>query len=95
VNRASSGDFRFNFDKPSADLAVLVNHHLTENQVQVGFSYKIDTFAPAPVVANFQRAVLCGLAMTGGARRRVRFVGKAFRQPMHVMHVEDGLSRSG
>jgi outer membrane immunogenic protein len=30
-----------------------VNHHLTENQVQVGFSYKFDAFAPAPVVAKY------------------------------------------
>jgi len=28
-------------------------HHFTENQVQVGFSYKFDTFAPAPVVAKY------------------------------------------
>ena len=30
-----------------------VRHHLTENQVQAGFSYKFDSFAPAPVVAKY------------------------------------------
>ncbi len=30
-----------------------VRHHLTQNQVQVGFSYKFDTLAPAPVVAKY------------------------------------------
>jgi outer membrane immunogenic protein len=30
-----------------------VDHHLTENQAQVGFSYKFDTFAPTPVVAKY------------------------------------------
>ncbi len=33
--------------------SVTVQHHLTENQVQVGFSYKFDSFAPAPVVARY------------------------------------------
>lgn len=28
-------------------------HHLTESQVQVGFSYKFDGWAPAPVVAKY------------------------------------------
>jgi outer membrane immunogenic protein len=30
-----------------------VRHHLTENQVQAGFSYKFDTWAPYPVVAKY------------------------------------------
>ncbi|MFZ0494769.1 MAG: outer membrane protein [Methylocella sp.] len=30
-----------------------VRHHLTENQVQAGFSYKFTPFAPAPVVAKY------------------------------------------
>jgi outer membrane immunogenic protein len=30
-----------------------VRHHLTEHQVQGRFSYKFDTFAPAPVVAKY------------------------------------------
>ena len=29
------------------------HHHFTQNQVQVGFSYKFDTFAPVPVVAKY------------------------------------------
>ena len=28
-------------------------HHLTENQVQVGFSYKFDTWPPSPLVAKY------------------------------------------
>jgi outer membrane immunogenic protein len=31
----------------------IVRHHLTENQVQAGFSYKFDSLAPAPVVAKY------------------------------------------
>jgi outer membrane immunogenic protein len=30
-----------------------VRHHLTENQVQAGFSYKFTPFVPAPVVAKY------------------------------------------
>jgi outer membrane immunogenic protein len=30
-----------------------VRHHLAENRVQVGFSYKFDTYHPAPVVAKY------------------------------------------
>jgi outer membrane immunogenic protein len=30
-----------------------VQHNWTQNQVQVGFSYKFDTFAPAPAVAKY------------------------------------------
>jgi outer membrane immunogenic protein len=29
------------------------NRHLQENQVQGGFSYKFDTYAPAPVVSKY------------------------------------------
>ena len=31
----------------------IVRHHETNNRVQAGFSYKFDTFAPAPVVARY------------------------------------------
>jgi outer membrane immunogenic protein len=30
-----------------------VQHHFTENQVQAGFSYKFDSWTPAPVVAKY------------------------------------------
>jgi outer membrane immunogenic protein len=30
-----------------------VDHHLTENQVQAGFSYKFDTWTPSSVVAKY------------------------------------------
>jgi hypothetical protein len=45
---------RFN-DFPFSSLASvpLARHHLTENQVQAGFSYKFTPFAPAPVVAKY------------------------------------------
>ena len=33
--------------------AVNVRHHETDNRVQGGFSYKFDTFVPAPVVARY------------------------------------------
>ena len=29
------------------------NRHLNQNQVQVGFDYKFDMYAPAPVVARY------------------------------------------
>jgi outer membrane immunogenic protein len=32
---------------------VTINRHFTQNQVQVGFSYKFDTYAPAPMVAKY------------------------------------------
>ncbi len=32
---------------------VLFTHHLTESQVQAGFSYKFNSFAPGPVVARY------------------------------------------
>jgi hypothetical protein len=37
----------------SAGISGRVQHHLTENQAQVGFSYKFDSLAPAPVVAKY------------------------------------------
>ena len=45
-------DFPFAAVLP-AGVVVTSQHHLTENQVQVGFSYKFDTLAPAPVVAKY------------------------------------------
>ena len=32
---------------------VSATHHLTENQVQAGFSYKFNSYSPAPVVAKY------------------------------------------
>jgi outer membrane immunogenic protein len=50
-------DFGRSTNTPFAGLlpgGVFTGHrHFTENQVQVGFSYKFDTFAPAPVVAKY------------------------------------------
>lgn len=37
----------------SFGLPIAVSRHFTQNQVQVGFSYKFDTFGPAPVVAKY------------------------------------------
>jgi hypothetical protein len=34
---------------PFPDSFVFLQHHLTENQVQVGFSYRFDWTIPAPV----------------------------------------------
>lgn len=46
-------DFGRTTDAPFGGL-MLVQHHLTENQVQVGFSYKFDAFAPlGPIVASY------------------------------------------
>lgn len=33
--------------------AATADHHVTQNQVQLGFSYKFDVFAPLPVVAKY------------------------------------------
>jgi outer membrane immunogenic protein len=33
--------------------SLTTQHHLTQNQVQVGVSYKFDSLAPAPVVARY------------------------------------------
>jgi outer membrane immunogenic protein len=50
-------DFGRNTNTPFGGLftggAFTGHHHFTENQVQVGFSYKFDTYAPAPVVAKY------------------------------------------
>jgi outer membrane immunogenic protein len=53
-------DFGHYTDFPFAGLSVAPvafqatsGHHLTENQVQAGFSYKFDSLAPAPVVAKY------------------------------------------
>jgi outer membrane immunogenic protein len=35
------------------DSGAFINRHLTENRVQVGFSYKFDAAAPAPIVAKY------------------------------------------
>jgi outer membrane immunogenic protein len=45
-----SPDFPFS----SITLGTLsATHHLTENQVQAGFSYKFNSYSPAPVVAKY------------------------------------------
>jgi opacity protein-like surface antigen len=36
-----------------AGLSLAGDRHLVQNQVQVGFSYKFDVFAPSPVVAKY------------------------------------------
>jgi outer membrane immunogenic protein len=42
------------FDSTALGAAgAFINRHFTENRVQVGFSYKFDTAAPAPVVAKY------------------------------------------
>jgi outer membrane immunogenic protein len=46
--------FASSFDTPFLGAAgAFLNRHFTENRVQVGFSYKFDTAAPAPVVAKY------------------------------------------
>lgn len=59
-NWSARAEYRFsdfgNFtDFPAASLApdISVEHHLIQNQVQAGFSYKFDTWAPYPVVAKY------------------------------------------
>jgi outer membrane immunogenic protein len=51
-------DFGSFSDSPFSDSftggwVATADHHFTQNQVQVGFSYKFDTRAPAPVVAKY------------------------------------------
>jgi outer membrane immunogenic protein len=51
-------DFGTFTDSPFANsftggFVATANHHITQNQVQIGFSYKFDTWAPAPVVAKY------------------------------------------
>jgi outer membrane immunogenic protein len=45
-------DFPFAAFVPAGG-TLFVRHHLTENQVQAGFSYKFDSWTPAPVVAKY------------------------------------------
>jgi outer membrane immunogenic protein len=59
-NFGTTTDFPFIGQLPFPDSFVRVQHHLTENQVQVGFSYRFDWTIPAPpppppapVVANY------------------------------------------
>jgi outer membrane immunogenic protein len=46
-------DFPFVAFVVPAGNTLTVQHHLTENQVQAGFSYKFDSLAPVPVVARY------------------------------------------
>ena len=46
------GSFTDNLANSTGGL-VNVSHRETDNRVQAGFSYKFDTFTPAPVVARY------------------------------------------
>jgi outer membrane immunogenic protein len=48
-NFGTTSDFPFTGMLPFPDSFVFLQHHLTENQVQVGFSYRFDWTIPAPV----------------------------------------------
>jgi outer membrane immunogenic protein len=48
-NFGTTSDFPFTGVLPFPDSFVFLQHHLTENQVQVGFSYRFDWTIPAPV----------------------------------------------
>jgi hypothetical protein len=37
----------------AAGLSVSASRHLLQNQVQMGFSYKFESFAPEPVVSKY------------------------------------------
>jgi outer membrane immunogenic protein len=55
-NFGHTTDFPFPGALPFPDSFVVLQHHLTENQVQAGFSYRLDWTAPqpaVPVVAEF------------------------------------------
>jgi outer membrane immunogenic protein len=55
-NFGHTTDFPFAGALPFEDSFVSLRHHLTENQVQVGFSYRFDWTAPpaaVPVVAKY------------------------------------------
>jgi outer membrane immunogenic protein len=55
-NFGNTTDFPFAGALPFADSFVSLRHHLTENQVQAGFSYRFDWTAPpaaVPVVAKY------------------------------------------
>ncbi len=41
------------FSDQAAGVGFPLSHHSTDNRVQVGFSYRFDTYAPAPVVAKY------------------------------------------
>ncbi len=47
-NFGTTSDFPFTGVLPFPDSFVFLQHHLTENQVQVGFSYRFDWTIPAP-----------------------------------------------
>jgi outer membrane immunogenic protein len=49
-NFGNTTDFPFAGALPFADSFVSLRHHLTENQVQAGLSYRFDWTAPQPVV---------------------------------------------
>ncbi len=49
-NFGHTTDFPFAGALPFANSFVFLRHHLTENQVQVGFSYRFDWTAPQPAV---------------------------------------------
>lgn len=51
-------DFGTFTDSPFADSftggwVATANHHITQNQVQVGFSYKFDLYTPPPIIAKY------------------------------------------
>ena len=60
-NWSVMGEFRYSdfghiSDVPSypfPGLSYTANRHLSQNQVQFGFSYKFNSFAPPPVVAKY------------------------------------------
>jgi opacity protein-like surface antigen len=49
------GSLQNNFLATALPLGAFFNgeRHLQENQVQAGFSYRFDTYAPVPVVAKY------------------------------------------
>jgi outer membrane immunogenic protein len=56
-NWSVRGEYRYTDYGRMTDTPILANvttHHQTDNRVQIGFSYKFDTFAPpAPVLAKY------------------------------------------
>ena len=51
-NFGHTADFPFAGALPFADSFVSLRHHLTENQVQAGLSYRFDWTVPGPAVAS-------------------------------------------
>ena len=49
-NFGHTTDFPFIGELPFSNSFVFLQHHLTENQVQAGFSYRFDWTAPQPAV---------------------------------------------